>query len=145
MTNRWILKFFDWQFSRFLVIGLVNTVFGYSVFFLVSLTGIHYLIILVVSTCLGALFNFLTVSRMVFRRRENRLLPRFLIVYGIVYVLNAIAMRVMKSGISNILVVQAILALPLALVSYGLNRSFVFSRRNVAERPGTRGDDGQSG
>ncbi|MGA2612730.1 MAG: GtrA family protein [Spirochaetia bacterium] len=139
-----MLRILNIRFARFLLIGFVNTVFGYTAFFFVSLTGLHYLIILLISTCLGILFNFFTVSRIVFKNKENKLLLRFFIVYGITYLLNAALIKILKISISNILVIQAILTLPLAVFSYVLNRSFVFKKIRTTDSILIKGKNGQS-
>ena len=47
-------------------------------------------------------------------------------VYLVIYLLNAESLRIVKMLGINILVAQAILVLPLAIVSYFLNKTFVF-------------------
>jgi putative flippase GtrA len=47
-------------------------------------------------------------------------------VYLVIYLLNAESLRIVKTLGINMLVAQAILVLPLAIVSYFFNKTFVF-------------------
>jgi hypothetical protein len=53
-------------------------------------------------------------------------------VYGITYLLNVGALRVLLESGLDVLAVQALLVLPLAAVSFLLNQRFVFEREVAA-------------
>ena len=75
---------------------------------------------------LGVLFNFKSMGGLVFRSKGNRNLPRFLAVYAVIYLVNLLALGVMLHfGIPEWLG-GLILLLPSAILSYVLNRQFVF-------------------
>ena len=114
------------KFVRFLLVGVINTLFGYSVFALLFRLGLDYRYSLLIATICGVLFNFKTIGAIVFKDQNNRLLTRFIGVYLVIYLLNAESLRIVKMLGINILVAQAILVLPLAIVSYFLNKTFVF-------------------
>ncbi len=114
------------KFVVFLLVGAVNTVFGYAVFFLASLTGLHYAITVLMSTCIGVVFNFFSTGRLVFRTKDDRLFFRFGLVYAAIYAINVGMIRLLKIWIEPVLAIQAILAFPLATLSYTLNRLLVF-------------------
>jgi putative flippase GtrA len=114
------------RFVAFLVVGGINTVFGYAVFFLVSLTGLHYAITVLASTCIGVVFNFFSTGRFVFHTKDNRLFFRFGLVYAAIYAINVGMIRLLKIWIDPVLAVQAILAFPLAVLSFTLNKFLVF-------------------
>lgn len=115
-----------WRFTRFLLVGGLNTAFGYGVFVACLLLGMHYALAGAVSTALGVLFNFKSTGRLVFGERDNRKLPHFVAVYVIIYLVNTLAIGVMlKFGIAEWLG-GLILILPSAILSYVLNRQFVF-------------------
>jgi putative flippase GtrA len=115
------------RFVAFLLVGALNTVFGYAVFFLVSFAGLHYAFTVLVSTCIGVVFNFATTGRLVFRTKDNRLFMRFGLVYTAIYAINVGMIRLLKIWIEPILLIQALLAFPLAVLSYTLNRVLVFA------------------
>ena len=117
-----------WQntFCRFILIGILNTVFGYGVYACFVLLGVDYRISLTISTILGILFNFKTTGHIVFKNKNNRLIFRFIAVYGIVYVLNQIVLTVLvKAGI-NELISQAIVLPVMVVLAFGMNKKYVF-------------------
>jgi putative flippase GtrA len=114
-------------FLRFLVVGGVNTVFGYGVFALLILLGLHYVIAALLATICGVLFNFKTTGTIVFRNKDNRLIFRFFGVYLITYLLNIGLLKIFDMYGVGSLIAQAIIVLPLAFVSFLLMRKFVFN------------------
>lgn len=118
------------QFIRFLFVGALNTAFGYSVYAAFIFLGLHYGMAVLFSTVLGILFNFKTIGVLVFKSHDNRLILRFFGVYGVVYVLNVSFLRLfLMLGSENMYINGLILVLPLALVSFILNRKFVFAEK----------------
>ena len=119
----------DRRFVRFFVVGLLNTLFGYSVFAMLVFSGVAYAIALFVATCIGAFFNFVTTGRLVFRNRDGSLLPRFIAAYMLVYVFNLGMLAVMVARGVDTYLAGAISTLCSVLVSYGLNSRLVFVER----------------
>jgi putative flippase GtrA len=115
-------------FIRFLVVGGINTLFGYGLFALFLFLHLHYAIASLLSTIVGVLFNFKTTGRLVFQSNDNRLIVRFFAVYGMVYVLNVLLLKGFKWMGLNLYISGAILILPLAVVSYLLNKRLVFKK-----------------
>ncbi|MCL2335252.1 MAG: GtrA family protein [Endomicrobia bacterium] len=117
------------QFISFLFVGALNTVFGYSMYALFIFLGLKYPVAVLFSTILGVLFNFKTIGVLVFKNGDNRLILRFFAVYAIIYVLNVAGLALLKSaGSQNMYINGLILVLPLALLSFFLNKKFVFER-----------------
>lgn len=111
---------------RFLLVGGLNTAFGYGVYALLILLGVPYPLAVFLSTSMGVLFNFKTYGTLVFGSRDNRLLWRFIAVYALIYVLNLIPLAWAKRNGVSLIVAGAIVALPMAAISFVLNRRFVF-------------------
>ena len=63
-----------WQsrFPQFVLVGILNTAFGYGCFALFIYLGLHYTIAVLLGTCLGILFNFKTLGHLVFKNKQNR-------------------------------------------------------------------------
>lgn len=114
------------QLIKFLAVGGLNTLFGYAVFAVLISFGLHYAIAVFIGTILGVLFNFKTTGKLVFDSHDNRLIWKFFGVYGIIYLLNIIGLYCLKKMSVDIYVAGAILIIPMALVSFGLNKRFVF-------------------
>ena len=121
-----ILKTKKSRFIKFLFIGLVNTLFGYTIFALLLFLGLDYRVALLIATVCGVLFNFKTTGTLVFKKKSNRLIVRFIMVYLLTYLLNIGALQIVNYLGISLLMSQAILLLPLALISYFLNKNFVF-------------------
>ena len=111
-------------FLRFGVVGLLNAAFGYAVFALLVLAGVWPGAALVVGAAAGVAFNFQTSRRLVFRSAGRAL--RFVAVYGVALTLNWVMLRALQEfGLSD-LVGQALLVLPIAVVSFLGQKMFVF-------------------
>lgn len=114
------------QFMRFLLVGGLNTAFGYGVFVACLWSGMHYALAAAVATVLGVLFNFQSTGRLVFNSRDHRRLPYFIGVYGVVYLVNVAGLALLlRLGIPSWLG-GLLLILPCAILSFLLNRRFVF-------------------
>ncbi len=115
------------RFARFIAVGILNTGIGYALFLLVSLAGLAYPLTIFISTSLGVAVNFFTTGRIVFLNKRNALIFRFILAYGLVYLVNIGSTALIKTVLDNVYVIQAALAFPLAMLTYLLQRSFVFS------------------
>jgi len=123
-------KFFniECKFIKFLLVGVINTIFGYSVFALLIFVGLHYTLSALFSTVAGVLFNFKTTGLLVFESRNNLLIFRFITVYGFIYIFNIIILKIFNSYEINMYVAGAIPIFPMAVIAYHLNKHFVFNR-----------------
>lgn len=116
----------DNRFFRFLVVGGLNTLFGYSVFALLIYFGLHYSLAVLLSTVAGVLFNFKTTGSIVFDHRDNRLIFKFVLGYCVVYLLNVLMLKALSLVGLSMYVGGALLLLPMAVVSYLINSRLVF-------------------
>lgn len=114
-------------FVRYLLIGGVNTAFGYSVFALLIFLGWHYSIALFFATVTGVVFNFQTFGIFVFGRREWRLIWRFLAVYGVLYAVNVLLVFVLLNFL-NVYEANALAIIFIAGLGYFLNRRYVYEK-----------------
>ncbi len=113
-------------FIRFLLIGGLNTLFGYTVYLVGLMARLQPELALLVATGVGALFNYLTTARLVFRQRTlSRLVP-FVGTYALVYLVNAGAIRLLLSGGLAPALAQAVLVPAMAVLSFVLFRFLVF-------------------
>lgn len=127
MIKTLFINFWEYKFFRFIIVGIVNTAFGYALFALLIYLKFHYSIAVLISTILGVLFNFKTIGEIVFNNKSNRLILRFGMVYFITYWLNVFIIFIFKKVISENLYLVGFLALiPVALITFFLNKYFVF-------------------
>jgi len=115
------------QFFRFLLVGGINTLFGYSVFALLLFINFHYAVAAFFSTILGVLFNFKTTGVLVFDNGDNRLIMRFIAVYGVVYLMNIAGLKAFNIFHVNNYISGLILVFPMAVAAYFINKKFVFN------------------
>lgn len=112
------------------MVGALNTVFGYSVFALFTYLNLHYTISTLLATILGILFNFKTTGCIVFKNGDNKLIFKFLFVYGVTYLLSIAFLRICEYfGFTNMYLNYAILLLPNAMIAYSLMKKFVFTNK----------------
>jgi putative flippase GtrA len=85
----------DPKIIKFLSAGVLNTVFGYSVYALLLFIKTPYLIALFVATVAGVVFNYFSFGRMVFRGHGGWFVfGKFFIAYVLIYGVNAALLRV---------------------------------------------------
>lgn len=116
------------SFVRFLAVGVLNTAFGYALFALLVWAGVWYPAAAAASTIGGIIFNFNTTGRLVFGNRDSSLFWRFVGVYAPTY---ALSVALMKAGLLlrvPVLLTAAGIALPMAGLTFLLQRSLVFGR-----------------
>ncbi|WP_298063120.1 GtrA family protein [uncultured Campylobacter sp.] len=117
------------QAVKFLFVGIMNTTFGYGLFALFIYLGLYYPLAVLLSTILGVLFNFKTIGGLVFGSNDNKLIFKFILVYVIIYFLNIFFLWLFKRlGFENMYLNGFVLLIPLAAVSFLLNKFFVFRR-----------------
>ncbi len=121
------LMFFNTLFLNFLMVGLLNTAVGYGIVLLGLWLGLHYSVAIAAATVLGVLFNFKSTGTIVFQSRNNALLMRFVLVDAVIYCLNVAGVAALvRLGLEEWLACLFLLP-PLALISFALNRRYVFS------------------
>lgn len=116
---------------RYLVVGVINTIFSYVVYALLLKLGLVYYLAVLLSTIIGVAFNFKTTGSLVFRSRSNRLIFRFYAVYSVYYVINVTCLTLLKRIVPDPYLAQLLLLLPLAMVSYLMMRQFVFKQQSL--------------
>lgn len=114
------------EILRFIVAGVLNTFFGYAVYSLAIILGAAAWMALLTGMLLGTIFNFFTTGGYAFRQLSKERYPRFVACYLLVYGVNLLLIEALSLWISNKLVSQALLLLPLAVLSYVLMSRLVF-------------------
>jgi len=117
------------RFILFLFVGLINTGFGYGLFALLIFLKVHYALASLLSTFIGILFNFKTTGVIVFKNKNNLLIFRFFLVYGITYILGLLFLYITNYFTISNYIAGAVWLLPGAIISYFLQKSLVFRFR----------------
>lgn len=111
---------------RFLVVGLLNTGFGYASYAAFVLAGAPLWLAVIASTVLGFFFNFYSYGGLVFGSTAARLLPAFLLFYLALGSLNFALLCLLGWAGLGPLLAQALLLPVLAACGYFGLRSLVF-------------------
>jgi putative flippase GtrA len=111
---------------NFLVVGAINTLFGYSCFAIFLYMGLHYSLASLFATIAGVLFNFKTTGVFVFQSNDNCRLLRFVMVYILVFVVNLLALKLFTVLEVNLYYGGLMILLPIAAITYFLQKKFVF-------------------
>lgn len=118
----------DNQFIKFILVGMLNTLWGYFVYALLLYIGVHYSFAVIVATILGILFNFKTTGVLVFKNNNNALLFKFLVVYAIICVLNLICLKIAEFNNINLYIAGFVVTCFMAVLSFLMNKYWVFKK-----------------
>ena len=125
LKELWSIRLF-----RFLLVGGINTIFGYCVYSLMILLNVHYAYASLLSTIVGVVFNFFTTGKIVFNQNNPRLIFKFIAVYGITYLINLGFLKIMDLLHINMLIAGVVVVIPNATIAYWLNKKIVFTSVN---------------
>lgn len=114
---------------RFVLVGGVNTLFGYTAYAALVFVGLHFALAAFLGTVAGVLFNFMTTGTLVFDGLSRARLVRFVAVYALTYVLNVALLAVLTAAGIDAYRAGLICIVPMAGVSYLLMRGIVFGDR----------------
>jgi putative flippase GtrA len=134
-TTNLVRKLWSIQILRFFVVGGVNTAFGFAVYALFIVLGLPRELAVFLGLLCGILFNFKTYGTFVFRNRNNRLIFRFFAVYMSTYLLTIGLLKLFDLYGIGSLVAMAIIVLPVNILTFLLQRRFVFRTVGIAKKP----------
>jgi putative flippase GtrA len=115
------------RFIKFILVGLVNTLVGYLIFFGLISVGLHYAIASLLGTILGVLFNFYSISKVVYNSFNYLYIFRFLLVYIFVYLLNISLIYLLMSKNLDVMISGFISIVVVSILTYFLLNKFVYS------------------
>lgn len=113
---------------RFLLAGVVNTLFSYILYFFLIEAGLYYIIAVTLSTIGGITFNFLNFKLFVYKnhRVEKNGFMKLFISYFIQYILNLIGITILTYMGFSYQLAGALMILPLAIFIYTINKTYIF-------------------
>lgn len=114
------------QFIRFGLIGAVNTSISYGIYALLLYMGLNYALANLGSLILGIGVSFFSQGRFVFGNASIDRLPRFILLWGSLYLVNiGLIALFMRFGI-NAYLGGALALVPITLLSFVCQRYLVF-------------------
>lgn len=119
----------DRRFVKFLLVGLLNTAFGSTIYVVLIYARLPIWAALLGGNLAGIVFNFFTTGHLVFSDAVLARLPRFVGAYLACYIINYISIRILVFLYLSAILSQLLLALPMAALSFYLMSRHVFVSR----------------
>ncbi len=119
------------EIIKFILVGIINTIFYYTMYAIFIYTGLEYFIAVILATVIGVVFSFKTFSKLVFNNSDNKLIFKFILVYGFNIVFNIVIIKAyIYSYNDNLYMAGLIATIIVAINSFILNKFYVFRRNN---------------
>lgn len=116
------------QFIRFLLVGTLNTLFSYLVYAVLIYFGVNFALSNLGAVALGIVFSFKTQGVLVFNNAGNHLLMKYASFWLVIYLCNIGLIKLLLMSGFNAYVAGALALPPIVVVSYLLQRYWVFRR-----------------
>ena len=116
------------QFVRFLLVGGLNTAFGYVLFGAIYLLTGRPTVAVVIATIVGVVFNFFSTGRLVFAYRGALAFVPFVLGYAVVCFVNVVVLGLLTAQGLHPLLGQLIVLPLCVLLSFGISR-YIFLQR----------------
>lgn len=108
---------FNHKLFKFTYIGIINTLFGYSIYASLVFFEIPYLTALVLANIIGIIFNYFSTGRLVFKSTGNVcIFSKFFSVYIITYFINSILLSFFINSLNLNLYYGQLFCLPLIVI-----------------------------
>lgn len=120
-----IFSKFDEKFLKFLFVGFLNTLFSYFLYAAFVTVGMKANVALFFQYIIGVLWNFKTTGTIVFKNNDNKLVFKFILSYIFTFFINSVLLAILNKFLNDYLA-QAILILPIALISFIIFKKWVF-------------------
>jgi putative flippase GtrA len=114
------------QFTRFLLVGVVNTAFSYLVYAALIFLGVNFALANLGAVVLGIVFSFKTQGTLVFNNPSHHLLLKYAVFWFVIYLCNIGLIKLLLSLGLNAYAAGALALPPIVLVSYVLQKYVVF-------------------
>ena len=125
------------ELIRFGFSGLINTILGYLVYSFFIFIGFTYYIALLVSYLFAVVYSLFVNYYFTFKLENTvnfKMLFKMILTYGILFLINEVFLYVLVSKMRfNEYFGQAVLSLVIAVISYILQRQFVFKVDTVSK------------
>ena len=135
MVIQFFNKYKSYSSFRFLVAGIINTLFGFIVGILfLSILPFHYTLTIFLSTVLSVCFNYVTSLTYVFKKiNSKKTTTRYFLVYLIMYLINMICISILIKQFSVSDILSFALCSPAIIVlTYLLQKNIVFqNEKNI--------------
>ena len=122
-----VFRKIDEKFFKCLFVGVLNTAFSYCLYAFFVTIGLIPNVALFFQYVIGVLWNFKTTGTIVFKNNNNKLIFKFIASYIFTFLLNSLFLYILTEQIKlNDYISQAILILPMAMISFIIFKLWVF-------------------
>lgn len=111
---------------RFIATGILNTLVGWVIYSILILLGAQIWLALLMPIIIGIFFNFFTISKYAFKKFNLKILPKFIIVYGLIYFTNYFLLHFLQEYVINEILAQFLLLPIISLISFLLFSKVVY-------------------
>lgn len=111
---------------KFILAGILNTIFGYSVFAILHFLWFGVDSSILIATVIGVLFNYITSSQYVFKQITGGFF-KFIFVYLVVYFCTIYSVGFLDGFVKNYYLSYFIIIPFSAIFTYFLQKNYVFS------------------
>ncbi|OSZ70701.1 hypothetical protein CAP39_06985 [Sphingomonas sp. IBVSS1] len=115
------------QLWRYYQAGIINTLFGYGLYAGMVAVGLNIYVAQAIGHVLGVAFNWFTYSRHAFRDTQGSA-GRFVLSYGVNYILSVATLRVISSVVSNPYGAGLLTVGIVSVINYFVLARFVFRK-----------------
>ncbi|HET7175767.1 MAG TPA: GtrA family protein [Gammaproteobacteria bacterium] len=122
------------RFVRYLLVGGLNTLFGFLVYSTFILLHCSTWLALIGGNVAGVVFNFFTIGGLVFLNLSPSRVPLFVLSYVVIYFVNLELIGWVAGLVHGRIMAQAVLVLPMALLSYLILSTYVFKKADGDDR-----------
>ena len=135
MAIQFLNKYKSYTSFRFLVAGIINSLFGFTLgILLLSILPFHFTLTIFLSTVLSVCFNYFTSSTYVFKKiNSKKTITRYFLVYLLTYLINMIFISILIKQFSMSDILAFALCSPAIIVlTYLLQKNVVFqNEKNI--------------
>jgi putative flippase GtrA len=133
LTN--FLKFWRFDFIRFLFVGSVNTLFGYAAFVFFVYLKFPLSLAIFCGMFVGIIFNFFTTGRVVFNSLSKKGFVKFFFAYIAIYLFNTGVIKLFLLIKNNNYLAGALAIPPVSVVSFLVLKYLVFNKPPETQGP----------
>ena len=124
-----VFKNIDEKFFKFIFVGILNASFSYAIYAFFILIGLVANLALFFQYIIGVLWNFKTTGTIVFKNKNNKLIFKFIASYVLTFAINSVLLALLTK-IINPYLAQAILIMPVALITFIILKKWVFKQES---------------
>lgn len=119
----------DKRLVRFLLVGILNSIFGFLIFSAMVWLGHGSMMALLAGNAAGLVFNFFSTGGLVFQTLALHRFPKFAACYASMLLINYALLGILAPLVNSTIVAQAILTLPMAALAYAIMTFWVYKTR----------------